>query len=553
MKHVTFLLILIIFSSNEDISAQNLDWAWAKSYGGLNNDNCTSLEADNSGNIYMIGSFQSPSLTFDTITLNQSGSGSNFIVKFNSFGIAEWGKRLPYNCYARAISTDINGNVFITGTYFNTSPTFDTVTLVNYGTSDIFIVKYNASGNVLWAKSSGSINGEDAKNISVDNSGNVFVTGNFLGNSFTIGNVTLYNSGAGNTNDIFVASYDMDGNFIWAKSAGGLNNDRSSSIKVNNLGEVYVTGEFSSDTMIFESDTLINASSSNDVFIAMLDASSGGLDWATRAGGADIDVGYSIATDILGNAYICGEYYDAPATFGTYTLTNNGAADFFIVKYDRSGNTVWAKGFGGLYSDYPGLIHYDLNGNIYVTSTFYSPSINFGNNITITNPYFNSENMYVVKLNSTNGQALWGESIGGIDDEWGSSVTSDIFGNVFVAGNFGSYTISLDSIVFTNVGLTVTNDLFLAKLSTTVDVKESLNFLNSITVFPNPNNGNFIARTNVEIIEGEILIYNLLGEKIYSEIYNGKEINIASNLANGLYFVQIIDASENLSCKLLVE
>lgn len=93
MKHVTLLLILIIFSSNEDISAQNSDWVWAKSYGGLNNDNCTSLEADNSGNIYMIGILSKPSLTFDTITLNQSGSSSNFIVKFNSFWYCRMGQK----------------------------------------------------------------------------------------------------------------------------------------------------------------------------------------------------------------------------------------------------------------------------------------------------------------------------------------------------------------------------------------------------------------------------------------------------------------------------
>lgn len=180
----------------------------------------------------------------------------------------------------------------------------------------------------------------------------------------------------------------------------------------------------------------------------------------------------------MGNAIICGEYYQAPITFGSITLPCNGAADVFLVKFDRSGNVVWARGFGGTSSEFPGHLFNDLNGNIWITGGFYSSSINFGNNI-ITNPFPGSENAYVLKFNSSNGTITWADNIGGIDDDYGSSASSDIYGNIFVAGDFNSYTINIDTINLYNAGMAATSDLFPAKLSATIDIKEEINSENS--------------------------------------------------------------------------
>ena len=95
-----------------------------------------------------------------------------------------------------------------------------------------------------WAKSFGVTSNEDGRSITVDASGNVYTTGEFSGTAD-------FDPGAGASNlisagrsDIFVQKLDASGNFLWAKSFGGINSDRGISITVDASGTVYTTGEF---------------------------------------------------------------------------------------------------------------------------------------------------------------------------------------------------------------------------------------------------------------------------------------------------------------------
>ena len=114
----------------------------------------------------------------------------------------------------QSISTDASGNVFVTGDFNVASITFGTTTLTRAGGADIFVVKYDASGNVLWAKSAGGTSSDYADGISTDASGNVLVTGSFASASITFGTTTLTNT-LSNFPDIFVVKYDASGNVLW--------------------------------------------------------------------------------------------------------------------------------------------------------------------------------------------------------------------------------------------------------------------------------------------------------------------------------------------------
>src|SRR5690606_8330373 len=110
------------------------------------------------------------------------------------------------------ISTDANGNVLVTGFFGSPSITFGSTTLTNAsstGKDELFIVKYDPNGNVLWAKSAGGINGDWGNSISTDANGNVLLTGYFSSSSITFGSTTLTNAGS---YDIFIAKYDSSGN-----------------------------------------------------------------------------------------------------------------------------------------------------------------------------------------------------------------------------------------------------------------------------------------------------------------------------------------------------
>src|SRR5258707_1392540 len=102
--------------------------------------------------------------------------------------------------------------------------------------------------------------------------------------------------------------------------------------------------------------------------------------WAQSAGGTGQDNVQSISTDAGSNVYVLG-YFNSPSiTFGTTSLTNagGGANDLFIVKYDNSGNVIWAKSAGGTGQEFAYGITTDDSDNVYVTGYFQSPSITFG-------------------------------------------------------------------------------------------------------------------------------------------------------------------------------
>jgi hypothetical protein len=130
--------------------------------------------------------------------------------------------------------------------------------------------------------------------------------------------------------------YDSSGNVVWANKAGGNYEDVGNSIAVDGSGNCYITGYFSS-TSTFGSLTLICQSTVYyDVFVVKYD-SSGNVVWAKNAGDAiTYEAGNSITIDDIGNSYVTGSFMGS-ITLGSFTLTNKGSSDIFIVKYDDSG------------------------------------------------------------------------------------------------------------------------------------------------------------------------------------------------------------------------
>src|SRR5262245_31314918 len=123
----------------------------------------------------------------------------------------------------------------------------------------------------LWAESGNGGPGfdEEGRGIAVDASGNCYVTGYYNGTTITFGSITLTNTGPG-YREIFIGKYDASGNVVWAKSAGGNYPDRALAIAADANGNCYIIGDFYSDSISFDSITLMNADTNyyRDVFIA---------------------------------------------------------------------------------------------------------------------------------------------------------------------------------------------------------------------------------------------------------------------------------------------
>ncbi|MBI3500342.1 MAG: T9SS type A sorting domain-containing protein [Bacteroidetes bacterium] len=387
--------------------APNGNVLWAKSAGGTNNDEGLSCSTDASGNIIATGYFGSSSITFGTTTLindTTSGVPDMFIVKYDSSGNVLWAKSAGGTSDDEGLgcSTDASGNIIVTGRFLSSSMTLGTTVLTSTGNGDMFIVKYDSSGNVLWAKSGPGPDQSAGVSCSTDANGNIIATGYFFGSIITFGVITLINSNY-KTDDMFIVKYDSSGNVLWAKRSGGMATEMGLSCSTDASGNIFAAGYFQSQADTFGTTILTNSGYPyKDIFLVKYD-SSGNVLWAKSAAGTDDDEGLGCSTDANGNIIATGFFYSSTITFGTTTLINgtlSGYDDMFIVKYDSSGNVLWAKSAGWTGNDESYSCSIDTSGNIFATGYFQSSSLTFGTT-TLTNA--GNGDMFIVKLGSVAG------------------------------------------------------------------------------------------------------------------------------------------------------
>jgi len=288
-----------------------------------------------------------------------------------------------YNGQSFADCVDLKGNVYVVG-YFNGpgAMLLGNDTLVGNSNADVFIAKYNSSGNVIWARSAEGTGNDTAFSVSSDNAGNVYVVGTFNGHTIHFGSYILTNSDS-LSSDIFITKYDSTGNVLWAKNAGGIGNDEAKGVCIDDGGNIYMTGFFKSPNLSLGSITYNNVGGS-DIIVAKYDGS-GNVLWAGTYGSFGDDAANSICADAMGNIYISG-YFSDTMTVGGITLNSAGQRDIFVIKYNTSGNTIWAKRTGGTSDDEAYNVRTDAFGHVYVAGSVKSSFIYFAND-TLINLY----------------------------------------------------------------------------------------------------------------------------------------------------------------------
>ncbi|MCX6258124.1 MAG: SBBP repeat-containing protein [Bacteroidia bacterium] len=541
MKNSALLIAVICFLSCIS-NAQTPDWLWAKSAGGTKSDFANSVSVDALGYKYIAGSFNSPTITFGSFTLvnadNTGYSDDIFLVKYDVSGNVIWAKNTNgLNAgEANSVAVDASGNIYLTGSFSSPDITFGSTVLTNSGNGspDIFLAKYNSNGNVLWAKSAGGSGDDISYSVAVDSSGNAYVAGVFSSSSIIFGSDTLTNEN-NSDDDIFLTKYDFAGNVLWAKSFGGSSMDQTTSVAVDVSGNIYVAGGFTSSTISFGPDTLTNAGY-YDIFLAKFDAN-GIVLWAKSAGGTDGDFAGSVEADTSGNIYIYGEFYSKTIIFGSDTLTNIDSTcittDIFLTKYDPYGNVLWAKSAGGSGNDLACSVAVDVTGNTYLAGAI-ANTIIIGPDTLINE---GGSDIFLAKFN-INGIDLWAKRAGGIDNDLARSVAVDVTGNVYLTGYFQSPVIPFSSTTLINSDNSgFSADIFIAKLGTSSGINELGNSID-VTVFPNPA-GNFIETETPP--HSVINIFNIEGQLIRTiQANNTKSTVDISALTAGMYIIKVV-------------
>ncbi|MBI3502269.1 MAG: T9SS type A sorting domain-containing protein [Bacteroidetes bacterium] len=548
------LLVSTVFLALTVAHGQSSNWLWAKSAAGTGGDEGYSVSADAIGNVYVTGSFTSPTITFGTTTLtNTNNNAEVFITKYDANGNVLWAKSATGTGVDEgySVSTDAGGNVFVTGYFWSPTITFGSTTLTNAGGFDVFIAKYDSNGNVLWANNTGGTADDVGTSVSADAGGNVFLTGYFKSTAITFGSTTLTNTGFDN---IFIVKYDANGNALWAKSAGGTGafSVVGFSASANAAGNVFVTGGFGgSPTVTFGSTTLTN-SGGGDVFVAKYD-SGGNVVWVKSVGGTGGDYGNSVSADTSGDVFVTGRFTSPTLTFGSTTLTNIGTADVFVAKYDSNGNVLWVKGAGGVNWDEAYSASADASGNVFVTGKFDSPTITFGST-TLTPPPANCtpqcDPIFIVKYDATGNVLCASALASGGDDQNG--VSADPFGNAYITSDFYAIPFIVGSDTLT---LTGAENVFVAKYH--CDNTSAINELSNkerIFISPNPFSTQTTLQTDNLLHNATLTVYNFFGQTVAQiKNINGQTVTFSrDNLASGLYFVRLTEENKTIAVDKLV-
>lgn len=428
IKLFSYCALLCVLSSTGSV-AQSY---WMQHAGSSTIDEAYGISTDATGNTYTTGYFTG-SAKFGTITLNCSGVSDVFVTKTDANGNILWAVSGGGSNSTRglAIKADGTGNSYVTGYYYG-SATFGSTTITSAGLQDVFIAKYDPTGVLLWVVSAGGTLSDIGNAITVDNSGNVIVTGEFAGTA-SFG-ATKLTSTKNNVN-VFTTKLDGSGNFLWAVSGVGPHTDRGLGVGADPSGNIYVTGQFT-DTVTFSNThftPLYNA-----IFLIKYN-SSGQEQWFTYAGGGTLNIANGIAVDNNSNIYLTGNFTGTLSFFAspTVTLTNKYANGIFVAKYNSSGSLVWKTSDGSSSNVTSNAISVDASGNAYIIGNFECRFSSYADQY--GQGTFNSAgtwDIFVAEYTTAAGAWQWSRQIGGHQDNLGYSIAVDAAGDVYAAGSF---------------------------------------------------------------------------------------------------------------------
>lgn len=495
MKFKLIFILLVPWLLHFSAHAQ--DFVWVKSIGGTYWEDEVNFTLDRQGNIFVLGD------AYGFVDLDPgagvftSASEAAFIIKLDSLGNFIWAREileptLNNVVHGKTISIDTNNNIFITGFFMGTidfDPGPATFNKTATGTSDLFILKLDSSGNFLWVKTIGG-NGSpyDTRPYSatLDNIGSIYLTGHFEDVTDFNPDGSVFNLTANGNLDVFVLKLDNNGSFIWANSinANTVNDDIGHGICLNNEGNIYITGI-----------------RDNDVFYASFDIMGNLISSYVFLSPSSNDIGYSIYSDSVSNIYFTGKFtntVDFDPGPGTFNLSANGGSDVFIIKLDSLGSFQWAKHFEGSNSVDGGInITGDDAGFIYLTG-YFSDTVDFDPNIGIYNLISaGSPSCFIEKI-SPAGNMVWAKNFSSNGNSEGQHIFINQENDVFLSGYFFN-TMDFDPGVSTfNLTSNGQGDIFIAKFSQsfcssitlTVDSVINVSCIDSVgTAFANVSGG----------------------------------------------------------------
>jgi hypothetical protein len=445
------LLFGIIFSGMGQLQSQTFEWA--QRMGGSSAEYCQDMAMDAAGNVFITGFFFGTS-DFDPSGVSNSqtseGNSDAFVAKYDAFGNYVWAISMGSLSVdiGYSISIDNQSNVLVTGSFSDSidlDPGTGESKIYSVSSSDMFFAKYDNDGNFMWGHRLGGTSlSEYCQAIGADAAGNVYIAGN-VGDSVDFDPTinTAYNENVVHTSCLFVAKYDVNGNFLWTLPFETQVTGRIHDLVIDDNNNISITGY---TQQAFDFDPSGNTAISSALgtykgFLARYDSDGNYLWSAVMAGSAGKCEGYNLAVDHNGNVCATGYFdhssIDFDAGAGTLNLTNVSTLDVFTVKYDNAGVFVWARSVGSGSQDEGHGIAVDNEGDVYVTGTFWGTT-DFDPGVGTDEVTSNGVRDIFFMKYAANGDYLWAKGIGGGYDDRGRAIEVDAQKNVYITGYFQS-------------------------------------------------------------------------------------------------------------------
>ncbi|MFM9997254.1 MAG: SBBP repeat-containing protein [Phycisphaerales bacterium] len=286
---------------------------WSRQGGTASDENGYGVAVDGAGNVY-VGGYSGGSLAAPN-----AGSNDIILAKYDSSGGLLWTRQsgTAGTDQGYGVAADNAGNAYVTG--YSTG----SLGAPNAGGFDAVLLKYDASGTLLWTRQAGTDGTDLGLGVGVDIGGNVYF-GGYTGGA-------LGGPSAGGL-DAYVIKYNASGTLVWSRQTGSDSTDIGLNLAVTAAGHAHIAGYTFGDMGGPHAG-------GGDPFIARYDES-GVLLWTRQPGTAAADQAYGVAVDGAGNAYLAG------FTEGDFAGPNAGSYDAFLAKYNASGTSLWTRQTG---------------------------------------------------------------------------------------------------------------------------------------------------------------------------------------------------------------
>lgn len=508
MYRTIIILIFIVWIPTHFLFSQDIEWL--RCYGGSERENAFTMSITDDAGFIVAGS----AMSNDGDVSNNYGQSDCWILKLDADGEIIWERNYGGTGTetAYAIKSTSDGGYLFAGA----TNSINGDVQGQHGYYDVWVVKTDSVGNIIWQNCLGGGNRESAYAAAECHDGGYILAGYTLSDD---GDISVHLG----EEDAWVVKLDSTGNLEWEKTFGSDIREYANTIMQTPDNGFIMGGA----QRIINSSTLWD-----DAWIVKMN-STGNLEWERTYGGVEAERIYSIVqTDDDGYVFAASTASNDGGVTG-----NHGSADFWIVKIDNSGELIWQKCFGGSDSDVPNhIMRTDDHGFIICGNTRSDDGD--------VNGYSGAGDAWVIKIDSV-ANLEWQNCIGSDEDDR-SKRSFVLNNNIHIIG----FTKSNNGIFYDNHG---DYDVWVSKLSETVGIKNNLNHF-SFELYPNPSTGNYIkVFCNTDLENLQVSCFNISGQEIcHQKIFYPESFINVSAWQSGIYLVVLHQGERILDVMKLV-